>query len=363
MTGAHRTRAAGIVVAVALGLLAAVAVGSPAARAARPTGSFTHHTYGTPGALGTRDYWLYVPAAAGANRPLIVFLHGCIQTAEQAASATRLNQLADRYRFVAVYPQQNVTTGSSAPAADGNGEGCWNWFLPDDQQRGKGEPATIAGITEQVVQAQHIDRRRVYVEGVSAGADMSTIMGATYPDVYAAVGSWAGCAYGTCSDVDGELTHRAMDTRARQVPMFVVQGTADTLNAFPLSQGLVDSWLGADDWADDGMPNASVPRTPASVENHGFDQTPQPGSGDPCEPRNQTFPCPGGVIGFQGSYPYTVEHFAAHGCTALDFWIIHGLEHAVPDADSSTPFTDPLGPDATLGSYEFFMGHPMGSCP
>jgi poly(hydroxyalkanoate) depolymerase family esterase len=352
----RRGRLAALGAAVLLALVLA-----PAVQAARPTGSFTRHTYGRPGAIGTRDYWLYVPAAAGANRPLIVFLHGCIQTAEQAAAATRLNQLADRFRFVAVYPQQNVTTGSSAPAADGNGEGCWNWFLPDDQQRGKGEPATIAGITEQVVQAARSDRSRIFVEGVSAGADMSTILGATYPDVYAAVGSWAGCAYSTCGDGDGALTYQAMGSRARQVPMFVVQGTADTLNAFPLSQGLVDSWLGADDWADDGLSNASVSRTPASVEHHGFDQTPKPGTGDPCV-RNQNFPCPGGVAGFQGTYPYTIEHYAGpHGCTALDFWIIHGLEHSVPHADSSTPFTDPLGPDATSASYDFFMRHPKGA--
>jgi poly(hydroxyalkanoate) depolymerase family esterase len=348
--------------ALAAGLVTLACTALPV-RAAAPQSSFTKHTYGVPGAVGTRDYWLYVPATRGnAPRPLVVFLHGCIQTAPEAAAATRFDALADKLGFDVVYPQQNVTTNSSAPVADGNGEGCWNWFLTDDQQRDVGEPKTIAGITEQVIAAQRIDRRRVYIGGVSAGADMAVIMGATYPDVYAAVSPWAGCAYASCGDNAGRLAYTAMGPRARQVPMLVMQGTADTLNAFPLGQGLVDAWLATDDWVDNGVPDGSVSRLPSSVDNGGFDQTPSPGSGDPCV-RPSNFPCPGGVIGFQGTYPYTVEHFAnAGGCNVLDFWVVHGIEHSVPDADNSTPFTDPLGPDMTAASYDFFRRHPMGAC-
>lgn len=334
-----------------------------AVHAAPPSpASFTKHTFGVPGAPGTRDYWLYVPAAKGnAPRPLVVFLHGCVQTAVQAAASTRFNQLADKLGFVVVYPQQNVTSGSSAPVSDGNGEGCWNWFLTDDQQRDAGEPKTIAGITQEVMASQRIDRRRVYVGGVSAGADMAVIMGATYPDVFAAVSPWAGCAYASCGDNGGRLAYDAMGPRARQVPMLVMQGTGDTLNVFPLGQGLVDAWLATDDWVDNGVPDGSVSRVPKSVDNGGFDQTPQPGSGDPCV-RPSNFPCPGGVVGFQGTYPYTVEHYAnAAGCNILDFWIVHGIEHSVPKADDSTPFTDPLGPDMTEAAYDFFLHHPMGA--
>ncbi|MHB8340124.1 MAG: extracellular catalytic domain type 1 short-chain-length polyhydroxyalkanoate depolymerase [Mycobacteriales bacterium] len=331
-----------------------------------PRGSFTEHTYPAPGAPGAREYWLYIPAGPPrAHRPVVVFLHGCNQTAVEAAAATRFNLLADQRDFIAVYPQQNVTAPSTAPLADGNGIGCWNWFLPEDQTRGSGEPATIAGLTQYVVSTEHADPNRVYVDGISAGADMAVILGATNPDVYAAVGVIAGCAYRTCSDVTGELAYQAMGPRARVVPMFVENGTADTLNPFPLGQDLVQSWLGADNLATSGTLDGSIPRTPASVANYDFNQTPQPGSGDACI-HNDSLTCPGGVIGFQGSYPYTVERYAdAHGCDILDFWAIHGMEHAYPDAPGDAPYTDPLGPNISTATLNFFFAHPMsgGGCP
>jgi hypothetical protein len=46
----------------------------------------------------------------------------------------------------------------------GNGDNCWNWFLPDQQHRGDGEPAIIAGITHAVIAETTqptIDRDRV----------------------------------------------------------------------------------------------------------------------------------------------------------------------------------------------------------
>lgn len=349
--------AAGLLLA---GLLVAAPVPSNASSA---TGSFTKHTYSGPGA-GPRDYWLYVPPGkAKSPRPLVVFLHGCNETAQQAADATHFDQLAARLGFVVAYPQQTVSAPSTAPLADGNGIGCWNWFLPDDQSRDAGEPETIAGITKYVAATQHVDPGRIYVEGISAGADMAVILGATYPDLYAAVGVLAGCAYRTCADATGDLAYTAMGSRARVVPMFVENGTADSLNNVGMASGLVASWLGVDDLADDGAMNASISRTPASTTNYATDQTPSPGSGDLCV-HNDSFTCPGGAVGFQGSYPYTVTTYDdATGCDVLDYWLIHGMEHAHPDAPGDGPYTDPLGPDVTAASYAFFAAHPRnGRC-
>lgn len=354
-----RRGTAGLLIA---GLLAAAPVAS--AGSAKPApGSFTKHTYAGPGA-GPRDYWLYLPPGAGKTpRPLVVFLHGCNETAEQAAQATRFNALAAQRGFVVAYPQQVVSAPESAPVVDGNGIGCWNWFLPDDQSRDAGEPETIAGLTKYVEATQHIDPSRVYVEGISAGADLAVILGATYPDLYAAIGVLAGCAYRTCRDASGGLTYAAMGTYARVVPMFVENGTADSLNNVGMASGLVSSWLGANDLADDGVMNGSIGRSPASTANYGADQTPSPGSGDACV-HNDSFTCPGGVVGFQGSYPYTVTTYDdASGCDVLDYWLIHGMEHAHPDAPGDGPYTDPLGPDVTAASYAFFAAHPRnGRC-
>jgi poly(hydroxyalkanoate) depolymerase family esterase len=333
--------------------VAAVAAPSGAA------GSFTQQHFHS--AAGDRDYWLYQPPGPKrSNRPLVVFLHGCNESATDAASATHFNDLAAQRGFDVVYPQQNVTSGSSAPLADGNGIGCWNWFLPQDQERGSGEPAVLAGITQFVAKQLRVDPRRIYVEGVSAGADMAVTLGATYPDIFAAVGVLAGCAYRTCGDVTGELTYQAMGARARVVPMFIENGTADTLNNMAMAGGLVTSWLGADDLADDGAMNGSISRTPATTNNYAFDQTPQPGSGDLCI-HNNTLTCPGGAIGFQGSYPYTVATYDdASGCDIAQLWAVHFMEHAHPDAPGDGPYTDPLGPDVTTASYDFFSQHSIG---
>jgi len=344
--------------AVAIALAATLLAGSVAVAAPGPAGSFTQHTYSSP--LGSRSYWLYQPPHAHGGMPMVVYLHGCNETAEQTATASHFNRIAAQRGFVVLYPQQNVTAGSSAPLVDGNGIGCWNWFLPQDQLRDAGEPGVIAGLTRSVAAAQHVDPRRIYVEGISAGADMAVILGATYPDLFAAVGAIAGCAYQTCGDTTGELTYQAMGPRARVVPMFIENGTADTLNNMGMAAGLLSSWLGADDLADDGSMNGSISRTPASATNYDFDQTPDPGSGDVCV-HDSTLTCPGGAIGFQQSYPYTVATYDdASGCDVLQTWLIHFMEHAHPDAPGDGPYTDPLGPDVSAASYDFFSQHSIG---
>jgi poly(hydroxyalkanoate) depolymerase family esterase len=351
-----RVRMVAACAALAALLYAGVAAATPTPAG---TGSFTQHSYVST--LGSRTYWLYLPPGpAHGLRPMVVYLHGCNETAQQTAAASHFNEIAAKHGVVVVYPQQNVTAGSSAPLVDGNGIGCWNWFLPQDQSRDAGEPGLLAGLTRTVAAAQHVDPRRIYVEGVSAGADMAVILGATYPDLFAAVGVVAGCAYATCADATGELTYQAMGPRARVVPMFIENGTADTLNNMGMAGGLLSSWLGADDLADDGALNGSISRAPADVTNNDFDQTPSPGGGDACV-HDDSLTCPGGVIGFQRSYPYTVMTYDdSHGCAVLQAWVIHFMEHAHPDAPGDGPYTDPLGPDVSAASYDFFSHQSIG---
>jgi len=65
----------------------------------------------------------------------------------------------------------------------------FNWFQRNDTQRGEGEAHSIAQMVEQMVHDHDIDRRRIFVTGLSAGGAMTLAMLATYPDVFAAVQS------------------------------------------------------------------------------------------------------------------------------------------------------------------------------
>jgi poly(hydroxyalkanoate) depolymerase family esterase len=343
--------------AFAAALLISLLLVPPAHAASRAT--FTRHRFKAPDARFSRDYWVYSPARRAVRGvPLVVYLHGCSQDARGAATGTRWNELAARKGFVVVYPDQRVGTGE-AENADGsaNGTGCWNWFRTENQGRGAGEPATIAGITRRVMRTHRIDPRRVYVLGASAGANMATILGATYPDMFAAIGLLAGCPYATCADDTGQLAYEAMGSRARRMPVFVVQGTADHLNNVTLGAAAVRQWLGTNDLADDGSLNLSVPREASSVQHHGLDASALEGAsppGDPCI-RPSQWPCYGGVTGLR-SYPYsTARYVDAKGRTLVDSWLIHGLSHNYPNGNTKGSFTDPMGPDVTTAAYRFFL--------
>lgn len=334
--------------------------------AALGTGSFTKHRYGATSDPFGRDYWLYEPKHVASPRVLVVYLHGCTQDARAAAIGTRWNELADKKGFVVAYPQQDAGKDSQdttvrSVEGSANGTQCWNWFRPEDQARGAGEPKTIAGITQTVIAHDKIDARRVYVIGASAGGAMSNVMAATYPELYAGVGSLVGCAYASCGDTSGELAFRTMGKNARRMPAFVVDGEADELNPFVHSQGVVDEWLGVADLKDDGTMNGSVSRQPSSVVHHGVDESAIGGIGQPGDTcvRNGEFPCIGGALGFKKSYPYSVFTYSdAAGRSLSQFWLIHGLGHDYPGGDPAGSFTDPLGPDITTGAYNFFMAHP-----
>src|SRR5271165_3777076 len=164
------------------------------------SGTFTQYTYN--GSAGSRPYYVYTPAnyQPGTKVPLLVMLHGCTQTPTDFANGTQMNALADQDQFIVVYPQQTSTYNSLS---------CWNWFQTADQARGSGEPAIIAGIVQTVEQNTSqwtVDTNRVYVAGMSAGAAMAVIMGATYPDIFAAIGVHSGLEYQAATSLTAATT-------------------------------------------------------------------------------------------------------------------------------------------------------------
>src|SRR5215216_3971290 len=199
-----------------------------------PTGGrFVERTYTNQ--TGTRAYKLYVPSSyIGQEVPLVVMLHGCTQSPNDIAAGTQMNLLAEENIFLVAYPAQ---------AQGANMNKCWNWFKASDQQRGRGEPSLVAGITRQVIDEYNVADGRVYVVGMSAGGAMAAIMAEAYPDLYAAVGIHSGLAPGAAHDMPSAFaamhqggpaiprrdvpTATATGESARIVPAIVFHGDRD----------------------------------------------------------------------------------------------------------------------------------------
>lgn len=149
------------------------------------------------GAMRRMSYWLYVPerAAGPAPLPLVVMLHGCDQSATLFAQGTRMNQWAEKRGYAVLYPQQSV---SAHPHR------CWKWYDRATQQGG-GDVSLIVGIVNKVLEHYPIDRSRVYICGMSAGAGMANILALNHPELFAALGMHSGPLYGAGHSAIGAL--------------------------------------------------------------------------------------------------------------------------------------------------------------
>lgn len=118
----------------------------------------------------------HVPDILGPKPALVVVLHGCTQTAASYDTGTGWSTLADRHGFALLLPEQRRRN---------NPLRCFNWFRSEDNQRDSGEAASIRQMVERMIADHGIDPSRVYVTGLSAGGAMTSVLLATYPDVFA----------------------------------------------------------------------------------------------------------------------------------------------------------------------------------
>jgi poly(hydroxyalkanoate) depolymerase family esterase len=264
-------------------------------------------------AAGSRKYKLFVPASYnGEAMALVVMLHGCTQSPDDFAVGTRMNELAEAQGFFVAYPGQ---------ATSANVSKCWNWFNPADQQRGLGEPSIIAGITQQIMGEFSVLPRKVYIAGISAGGAMAAIMGAAYPEIYAAVGVHSGLASGAASDFASAMaamrrggTRHVESAGARPIPTIVFHGDKDaTVNianaAQVIAQAKGNAVLRSDVVEGQSAGGMKYTRTTQSTED---------------------------------------------GRPVLEEWVLRGAGHAWSGGSAAGSFTLPAGPDASREMLRFF---------
>jgi poly(hydroxyalkanoate) depolymerase family esterase len=240
----------------AIAAIALVSLASPAQAA-----TLTQVTgFGTnPGNL---LMYKYVPDGLAAGRPLVVVLHGCSQTAASVDNETGWTQWADRYQFALVLPQQQNKNNAGK---------CFDWFLPGDQTRGNGEALSVKQMTDWMVTNQGTDAGRIFVTGLSAGGAMTSVMIATYPDVFKGGAVVGGVPY-LCATAAGAQTTACNNVTNIQTPQ---QWGDKVRSAFPTWTGpwpKVSIWHGTADGTVSYQNLTELMKQWTNVQ--GIDQTP-----------------------------------------------------------------------------------------
>jgi poly(hydroxyalkanoate) depolymerase family esterase len=296
-------------------------------------------------------YAVYVPSSlrAGSAAPLMVVLHGCDTTADQMATASQYDALAERDRFIVLYPDVDTLDASTYGR-------CWRGIWePDLEGRGVGDASAIADMTRGVLRRWHADPGRVYAIGISAGGFETAILAAYYPDMYAAIGIHSGAPYmgaepgclpaGASAADTAKLAGNALDAmgpRARVMPVIVIHGDVDPSVPYRCGRQVIAQWLGVDNVILQRGHRPGVPGRPA-------------GSRDAVVP---------------GGHGYTVLSYADRsGCVVAQLWTVHGMGHYWSGGSAgpaSVPYSDPRGPSAAAASWAFFsrwrLSGPLRPC-
>ena len=287
-----------------------------------------------PWIWASREYLVYVPRGHTRWRrvPLVVLIHGCRQKAEDIAEGTRITALADELGCLVMLPRQN-------PKA--NAWGCWNWF-DAATVRGWGETAIVAAQVRAVRRKYRIDRKRVFVAGMSAGGGLAAVLGVRRPELVAGVFIHSGVACGAASSAlaalnvlkrgaDTDFTAIAREARERAaprtlpVPLVAIQGADDDIVAPINAAQLVRQYL--------------------ALNGH---QAADAGAHDELPPPDQV-----NAEALVDARTVTTSEWRVHDHVVARHVLVGGLAHAWSGGDDRHPYNDPRAPDATalLGAF------------
>ncbi len=193
---------------------------------------------------------IHAPADVSAGAALVVVLHGCTQTVSAYAAGAGWTELADRYGFVVLCPEQTRANNPNL---------CFNWFQPADIQRGGGEAASIHAMVRKAVADYNLDARRVFITGLSAGGAMANVMLVAYPETFAGGAIIAGLPYGLASNAQqafaamrhtrtlppralGDAVRSASGHAGRWPRISIWQGDEDATVKAGVADDLVHQW-------------------------------------------------------------------------------------------------------------------------
>lgn len=282
--------------------------------------------------------YLHRPADAAPGLPLVVALHGCLQSAGQFDDETGLVSLAEETPFLLLLPEQRPENMSRR---------CFRWYDGDDNRAGQGESASIRAMVDHVMKTEGADPDRVFVLGLSAGGAMAAVLMANYPDLFAGGAILAGLPFGcnrpaSIFDVTWYWLHYSpfaldgadasyacgiggfgpTDRDAEDWAEYVFDAAVTTPDRWPM----VSLWQGSGDGTVD--PDNLAELTEQWTAVHGIDAVP-----------DATESLPGAVREL---------HRDAAGVLRVETWSLDGFSHAVPiDTDGD--------PDACGSAGDFIL--------
>ncbi len=172
--------------------------------------------------------------------------------------------LANHYGFALVMPEQQRANNANT---------CFNWFNTEDITRDSGEAQSIREMIAHMAETHGIDARRVFITGLSAGGGMTSVMLATYPEVFAAGAVVAGLPYGIATNLRealdgmfhspdrparelGDLVRQASSHRGPWPKISVWHGSADRTVNPGNANAIIKQWLDLH-----GLPGAPMAET------------------------------------------------------------------------------------------------------
>lgn len=139
---------------------------------------------------------IYIPRSFRRKAPLVIVLHGSTQSADSYNIGSGWSMLAEECGAALLFPGQKRSN---------NVIGGFNWFKPGDSQRDGGEALSIRQMIAQVVEDHDIDPSRVFITGLSSGGAMTSVMLATYPELFAGGAIIAGLPYRSADNLTQAL--------------------------------------------------------------------------------------------------------------------------------------------------------------
>jgi poly(hydroxyalkanoate) depolymerase family esterase len=204
---------------------------------------------------GDLRMFAFVPDHLQPKPALVVVLHGCGQTAAGYDMGAGWSTLAERFGFALLMPEQRSSNNANT---------CFNWFNPEDTARDHGEACSIRQMIARMASDHGIDAQRIFITGLSAGGAMTSVMLATYPEVFAGGAVIAGLPYGVATNVRealngmfqspahpagelGDLVRNASEHKGPWPKLSVWHGSADrTVNPANANE-IVKQWLDVHD--------------------------------------------------------------------------------------------------------------------